>query len=238
MVASPDDDQRDRRDSDFQARVLAVLERPKKSRVLAVINSAFFLWIMTALFLTIGGSYYTAYHKCLQDAENISGQYPALSKELLERRAFIKEAISSAETVAQLREKFKSIPYLSFDLKERSTHALTVSISRLRRRIDILDPTDSLAQVAKQEGPFTSDEMLNDASDGEIPYGASDDQLPKIKSSTLKRIAHDEERLRQAGRMAYAETCSPHKVVRSIVDPNTKIVETIDMDDQFIFYPY
>ena len=62
MLASPEDDRREARDSDFQARVLAVLERPKRKRVLLVINSPFFLWIMTAIFLTVGGSYYATYH--------------------------------------------------------------------------------------------------------------------------------------------------------------------------------
>ena len=135
--------------------------------------------------------------------------------------------------MAQLRERFKSIPYFSFGLKERTTHSLAISIAQLRRRIDF-----SASEGARERGSFSSEELLNQASDGEIPFGASDDQLPKIQSSTLRWIAYEEERLKEADRMAYAETCSPRTVAQLIVDPNTKIVEALSMDDCCIFYPY
>ena len=45
---------RHKRDREFQAHVLAALEKP--NRFLAVVNSGAFLWLMSAAFLTIGGA--------------------------------------------------------------------------------------------------------------------------------------------------------------------------------------
>jgi len=41
---------------EFQQRLLAAVEKPERNRLLAVINSAFFLWVMSALLLSICGS--------------------------------------------------------------------------------------------------------------------------------------------------------------------------------------
>jgi hypothetical protein len=50
---------RERREREFQRRVLAAIERPKSNRFWAFINSAAFLWLASAIVLTGGGWYIT-----------------------------------------------------------------------------------------------------------------------------------------------------------------------------------
>ncbi|MGY4450713.1 hypothetical protein ACVWZR_005373 [Bradyrhizobium sp. i1.3.1] len=44
----------------FKKRVLAALDKPKKSRLVSILNSGFFLWFLTLCVVTAGGSYLTS----------------------------------------------------------------------------------------------------------------------------------------------------------------------------------
>jgi hypothetical protein len=48
---------RQRREREFQQRVLAAVEKPKTSRIFKIMNAPSFLWLLTALILTVGGAY-------------------------------------------------------------------------------------------------------------------------------------------------------------------------------------
>ena len=85
---------------EFQQRLLAAVEKPERNRLLAVINSAFFLWVMSALLLSIGGSYITNHRQCLDDAEKIIERRKHLSGELLSRNSALAARVSEAKTQA------------------------------------------------------------------------------------------------------------------------------------------
>ena len=45
---------RQKREREFQQRVLAALEKPKSHRIIRVINAPFFLWLLTVILVTGG----------------------------------------------------------------------------------------------------------------------------------------------------------------------------------------
>jgi hypothetical protein len=94
---------------EFQQRVLAALEKPKRNRFLGVINSAFFLWLMSALFLSIGGSYITNHRQCLDDAEKIIERRKHLSQELLSRNAALAARVSEAKTLQEANQEASAL---------------------------------------------------------------------------------------------------------------------------------
>ena len=94
-------------------RVLAAVERPKRGRLLAIINSSFFIWLMSVLLLTIGGSYITNHKQCLDDAEKIISRRDHLEQELHSRQAdyhrHVTEAKTYQEAFSMLQDKGGSI---------------------------------------------------------------------------------------------------------------------------------
>jgi hypothetical protein len=62
---------RERREREFQRRVLAAIERPKSNRFWAFINSAAFLWLASAIVLTGGGWYITSYQDCAKSSDDV-----------------------------------------------------------------------------------------------------------------------------------------------------------------------
>src|SRR5215469_1400068 len=86
---------------EFQQRLLAAVEKPERNRLLAVINSAFFLWVMSALLLSIGGSYITNHKQCLDDAEKVIERRSHLSQELFFRGGALADRMAKAKTVLE-----------------------------------------------------------------------------------------------------------------------------------------
>jgi hypothetical protein len=92
---------RQKREREFQRRVLAAVERPKRGRLLAIINSSFFIWLMSVLFLTIGGSYVTNHRQCLDDAEKIISRREHLRQELRSRDVDYYRRVAKANTLQE-----------------------------------------------------------------------------------------------------------------------------------------
>ena len=79
-------------------RVLAAVEKPKRGRLLAIINSSFFIWLMSVLLLTIGGSYITNHKQCLDDAEKIMDRRDHLRQEMYVRDFDYEHRVAEAKT--------------------------------------------------------------------------------------------------------------------------------------------
>jgi hypothetical protein len=75
MLPSQHDHLREKREREFQQRLLAVLEKTPKTARFAVINSPIVIWVLSAIFVTLGGGYYTTYHQCVDDARRITAAY-------------------------------------------------------------------------------------------------------------------------------------------------------------------
>ena len=101
---------RERREREFQAKVLDALDKQKNNRFLSIINSAAFLWFLSALFVTAGGSYYTKYQECARQADETIDKFQHLNEELYIRRKAIFQAISDGANMDAIRTSIKDLP--------------------------------------------------------------------------------------------------------------------------------
>jgi hypothetical protein len=95
---------RQKRGREFQQRVLAAVEKPKSNRLLAIINSAFFLWVLTACVVTAGGTYVASYQQCRKDADSEIDRSTKLERELYQRELNIRNIILTKAHVADMRQ--------------------------------------------------------------------------------------------------------------------------------------
>jgi hypothetical protein len=86
---------RNERERASQKRLLASV--PKRNIVLAVINSAFFLWLLSAILLTIGGGYVTNHQQCMREADQFIARRSHLASEIFSRNAAFATTIADAK---------------------------------------------------------------------------------------------------------------------------------------------
>lgn len=79
-------------------------EKPK-SKLWAFVNSGIVLWLLSALFLTLGGGYFTNHAQCMRDSEQLIERRRMLGEELLGRNYAFSEKVEAATNV-------KGIPFL------------------------------------------------------------------------------------------------------------------------------
>ena len=73
------------------------------SRLWLFVNSGLFLWLLTAVFVTIGGSYFSQIQKCVADADALGERYYILTRELSNRNTEFARAIHVAESIEALK---------------------------------------------------------------------------------------------------------------------------------------
>jgi hypothetical protein len=90
---------RRKREHEFQRRVLAAIEKPKRNRFFVIINSAAFIWLASVFVITIGGGYITNHKQCMDDAEKIIERRSHLSLEMRGREGAYLTRVSDAKTI-------------------------------------------------------------------------------------------------------------------------------------------
>jgi hypothetical protein len=95
---------RNQRDRAFKKRSIA----PKRNIVLAIINSAFFLWFLSAVLLTVGGGYITNHQQCMRDADALIERRHTISQELNGRENALLSELEAATTLSKLPDTFSS----------------------------------------------------------------------------------------------------------------------------------
>jgi len=89
---------RQKREREFQQRMLAALEKPRQNRVWMILNSAFVLWLLSAILITGGGTYITGHKQCLADADQIINRRARLRQELFGRDLAYARRIADPKT--------------------------------------------------------------------------------------------------------------------------------------------
>jgi hypothetical protein len=68
--------------TEFKNRIISLLERAPKNRTFEILNSAFFLWIMSALLVGFGGSFFNAQSQCIVESEKLIAEAARMDSEL------------------------------------------------------------------------------------------------------------------------------------------------------------
>jgi hypothetical protein len=139
--------QREKREKDFQKRVLQALEKPTRGRISAIINSGFFLWLMSAVFLALGGSFFTNHQQCMRDAELLIDRHEHLRVEMRYRNAMEvneRAEAKSAYSEEDLHDKGRHFD----DLKKSEDKDVALELQRVTDRIDYEDAPQNANKIA------------------------------------------------------------------------------------------
>jgi hypothetical protein len=177
---------REKREREFYARVLGALEKPNSNRLLAIVNSAAFLWLLSALLITSGGSYFTKYQECARQADEIIDKFQRLNEELYIRRKAIFQAISDSGSIDAIRSSIKELPSIYVDLKPRTIRDLDAEFRKLNARIDH-SQLDGLFTRLHVNDPTVTAQQMNMY--GSIALGIVEKSWPDSGLDNLKYFA-------------------------------------------------
>lgn len=116
------------------ARLYGAMHQPKASRISAVLNSPLFLWVLTALFVTAAGSYFSQVQKCMSDADAAADKFDLLENERWKREYYFKHALATMKTFAEVREAKDRYMPSSSDFKSKTAWDLQVEQFHILRR--------------------------------------------------------------------------------------------------------
>jgi hypothetical protein len=83
----------------FRKEVLGAVEPPKATRLWRFLNSAFVIWCLSAILLTVGGGYITNHQQCMRDADQIIDRRSHLASEIFGRNAAFATRVADAKTL-------------------------------------------------------------------------------------------------------------------------------------------
>jgi hypothetical protein len=88
---------RNARSRAFQRELLQRIDQPKPSRLWTFLNSALFIWFLSASLLTVGGGYITNHQQCMRDADQIINRRTHLTSEIFARNAAFAASVADAK---------------------------------------------------------------------------------------------------------------------------------------------
>jgi hypothetical protein len=81
----------------FERELFRPASQLKPSKVWAFLNSALFIWFLSAGLLTVGGGYITNHQQCMRDADQLIGRRAHLVSEVFSRKAAFAASVASAK---------------------------------------------------------------------------------------------------------------------------------------------
>jgi hypothetical protein len=126
---------REKREREFQAKVLSILGKKKSHWTIRLINAPVFLWLMTVAVVTLGGAYINARQECRRDADDEISRFVKLQRELNEREEHARNIIVSGKSVAQIDENLSRPYYFYQEFSGQRFAVLSEAYYSLSKRI-------------------------------------------------------------------------------------------------------
>jgi hypothetical protein len=123
----------------------------KKGRLVSIINSGLFLWTLTALLLTVGGSYFTKVQQCIVQSERVLERFTRLNNEIANRRNFIEELVNSSSQHSEIQSGLARLPTTYPEFKELSLLELVLEQNKITRSITFHDMMNRFAEVLAKD---------------------------------------------------------------------------------------
>jgi hypothetical protein len=183
--------QRERRERAFQKRVLSAIEKRDQNVFLSILNSAFFLWLLSAIFLTIGGVYFTTYQDCNAKANAGFLEGHRLTAELLDRKRAMADLTANAKSIDDIKKTFKTIPYVFAQFKDASFAELLDEFGFLRMHIEVVGKAPQIVNDVPVELTDPGPALW----EGEVPPNLSDNMLEPIKHFLTKSADEFEDQM-------------------------------------------
>ena len=131
MLIPPHDRARLANERAFQERVLAALEKPRRGRVLSLLNSPIFIWIMSLLVVTGGSFYYGSLKQCIAESKQLIRSYRDIRSEINLRQMSIGARLFSAHTLADVRSAASNVGFDNADFRDRRLDQLIIRLKTM-----------------------------------------------------------------------------------------------------------
>src|SRR5262245_43535697 len=122
---------RDKREREFQTKVLAALEKPTERTFWKTINSPFILWALSAILVSTISGFIASSNSCTTEAERLIETHDQIRSELEERYRRIRHIALAASTMDEALSLIDLIPSGSTDFRNRSTGTLYLQAIRI-----------------------------------------------------------------------------------------------------------
>ena len=200
---------RNRRQREFESKLLTLATPKPKNRFLAFINAPFTLWLLSAVVLGFGSVYYTAYKQCIMDGTKLSEDYMLYRTEMIHRQISLANAITSAKTLADIYKYRESIPDDAVKLKDKKLVEIVEFLEQLSTRIEFMINQDAPDYIElKKDLNFNKFSLIIEAS----RY----DDVTEKDLPALKRLADRAARaliMQAFGGIHFAEpSCGPSTI--------------------------
>jgi hypothetical protein len=134
--------QRRKREDNFQRQVLAALRPVKRNRFLAIINSAFFIWCLSAFLLTIGGGFVTNHQQCMHQADQLLSRFELVRQEMLSRQLAFGSAVEKATVIPDLLREPRAATSSRGELASKTYGEIQSEYLTLIARVEYADLHD------------------------------------------------------------------------------------------------
>jgi hypothetical protein len=157
-------------------------KRPPRNEILSTLGSPFILWILTAIFLTIGGSYFTKRQECLQNTRSDINQFLKMTIEITHRRTRLLAGLETSSNPIDFLKVVRSNSYSSYkDFDGQTLESLVFERERLFPKIN----SRSVMGLVRRN-PNDGRSMLYDLLQGGIfVKGYTDSEFQSMKADPL-----------------------------------------------------
>lgn len=171
-----------KRQREFEQRVMAAVEKPKESRLWALLNKPFTLWILSLFLISVFGSYISAYQQCRKDAEDEIERATKISRELFQRETTIQKIILTKSNVNEMTQELAKPDSYYPEFSGLQIEALLETYASFLNRVLDLKSTP----VTKEEERFL---QFYSVSMGYIPANLTDKDIPALREYASKMLA-------------------------------------------------
>lgn len=129
------------RNQDVLAGRIQTLESGHSRQSVRFINSPLFLWVISAVFLSLAGVAFSNYQDCMRDAQRDIEALHKLQEETYYRMRCITFSVDRASTVKDFRDRFKASPYVFGEFKDATIRELRIKQGRLVDELRVVPAT-------------------------------------------------------------------------------------------------
>ncbi len=175
---------RERLQRAFRKRLRGAQPKPPLTvGVVKVLNAPFTLRLLSAIILTIGGSYFAGHQKCEGEANRLITDYYRDQIELMRRFEYIRAGVAKAKSLHDVAETLKTQPNVYVDFKNRTTRDLDLEVLRMERVIDFSKDREGIKYFKRMFG--RNDPPFRISPEGSIAEG--DEDLTGLTEDDLER---------------------------------------------------
>jgi hypothetical protein len=199
----PADQLRNKRDREFQARVLSMLSKPRSS-IWTAINSPLFLWFLSAALLSFGGAYFAAYQQCVSRADTMIESFPLVSDEYYARKqaiyAIVRDSSHTDEMRRKLKTELKEQPKLYVRFKDWTSKDLRRQLDGINSRTDQTGLNDLYKAIVRVKSVIVAvPPRYYSIEDGQIDKHVLEEEVYELKEYS-DNLSEYESQLEQVNR--------------------------------------